>query len=533
MISCDIESSSVWTFQLLGQTVGFLDVIVIIVSIYLLLVLTLGIFRQKSTTTKSQRLTGRPLPGPWNFPIVGYLPKLGLRPFVTMWNLSRRYGCIYQIRMGNHAVVVVSGLETLKEAFVKQGKVFSGRPDFSSFKELSRGKSFTFQSYSREWKVHSRMAARALSSFVRNTSRPIDQLISGNATRMTEQLVATRGEAIDAYGFVEDAVLRVIYSLCFGDVVTDEFCDAVKRELFQMRESMPKVMAADVLPWLGPFLRPQLREFQRTLRRYERLVDDMTQRSAETGVTGDSTCIVHSLIKAADEDLEVESESPLSSASLDKDKILTTIHDLIGAGSEGVVNFIYWAIRYMIAYPDTQERLREEVTSVITCDISPVYKHRCLMPYVECFIWEVVRHSSMSPLTLPHSTLEDTVLCDYFIPKGTLVCGNLYSVNQCTDTWKDPEKFRPERFFDESGKAFDRTRLETLPCFGLGNRKCIGEMLGRTEMFLFLVVLMQNCRFGRSTDKESDCSIETMDGEMSLAYRSKPYKVVINGIENR
>ena len=79
-----------------------------------------------------------PPPGPWwNLPLVGYLPWLGPKLYVTMSDLARRYGSVFQIRFGGRTVVVLNGRETIREAFVKQADLFAGRPDFASFSLLS------------------------------------------------------------------------------------------------------------------------------------------------------------------------------------------------------------------------------------------------------------------------------------------------------------------------------------------------------------------------------------------------------------
>jgi len=92
------------------------------------------------------------LPGPWwNLPLLGYLPWLGPKPYVTLWNLSRRYGNVYQIRFGGRKVVVLNGRETIREAFVQQADTFAGRPDFPSFSAFCEGRSLAFNSIDPDW----------------------------------------------------------------------------------------------------------------------------------------------------------------------------------------------------------------------------------------------------------------------------------------------------------------------------------------------------------------------------------------------
>ena len=56
------------------------------------------------------------------------------------------------------------------------------------------------------------------------------------------------------------------------------------------------------------------------------------------------------------------------------------------------------------------------------------------------------------------------------------------------DFFKDPETFRPERFIDASREFVSDERVIY---FGTGKRRCVGEILGRAEQYLFSVALIQ------------------------------------------
>lgn len=65
-------------------------------------------------------------PGPWNLPIVGYLPFIERdHPHLSLTKLSKTYGPIYGIKMGSVYCVVLSDHKLVREAFSKES--FSGR----------------------------------------------------------------------------------------------------------------------------------------------------------------------------------------------------------------------------------------------------------------------------------------------------------------------------------------------------------------------------------------------------------------------
>ena len=56
------------------------------------------------------------------------------------------------------------------------------------------------------------------------------------------------------------------------------------------------------------------------------------------------------------------------------------------------------------------------------------------------------------------------------------------------ETFPEPEKFKPERFLDNSGHLLKPNQL--IP-FGIGRRVCLGEPVARMELFLFVTTVIR------------------------------------------
>ncbi len=69
------------------------------------------------------------------------------------------------------------------------------------------------------------------------------------------------------------------------------------------------------------------------------------------------------------------------------------------------------------------------------------------------------------------------------------------SVSSCRELWKDPSSFNPDRFLTADGMDLNKVEGEKVLVFGLGKRRCIGESIGRAEVFLFLAILLQRLTF--------------------------------------
>ncbi|KAK7802236.1 hypothetical protein U0070_025448, partial [Myodes glareolus] len=97
-------------------------------------------------------------PGPWGWSIIGHIADPREEP--------TPYGDVLQIRIDSTPVMVLSGLDTIQQALVKQGDDFKGRPDLYSFTFITDGQSLTFNPGTAPvWAVYCRLAMDALKSF--------------------------------------------------------------------------------------------------------------------------------------------------------------------------------------------------------------------------------------------------------------------------------------------------------------------------------------------------------------------------------
>jgi 26-hydroxylase len=85
-------------------------------------VVLLSIFRAIQILCENRKVP----PGPWGFPIIGYLPLMKGDSHLHYNDLARKYGAMFSTRLGNQLVVVLSDHKTIREAFRKEE--FTGRP---------------------------------------------------------------------------------------------------------------------------------------------------------------------------------------------------------------------------------------------------------------------------------------------------------------------------------------------------------------------------------------------------------------------
>lgn len=88
------------------------------------------------------------------------------------------------------------------------------------------------------------------------------------------------------------------------------------------------------------------------------------------------------------------------------------------------------------------------------------------------------------------------------------------------ELFKDPEVFNPERFINANGQY---EKSDHVHFFGFGKRRCVGEKLGRTEMFLFFSVLLQKFKFKKAHHDQ----VLDFTPKPGLAFHPKPFEVIV------
>ena len=100
--------------------------------------------------------------------------------------------------------------------------------------------------------------------------------------------------------------------------------------------------------------------------------------------------------------------------------------------------------------------------------------------------------ASHVPLAVQHWTNEDVEVGGFVIPANSIIIPNISEVHHDPKTWGDPDVFRPEGFLDVSGQFVKSERV--IP-YSIGARRCPGESLAKSEIFLFLTGLLKNFSF--------------------------------------
>lgn len=226
------------------------------------------------------------LPGPKPFPIIGNVLELGNRPYLSLTSMSKRYGDVFQIQIGMRPVVVLSGNKTVRQALIKQGDEFSGRPDLYSFRYINDGKSLSFSTdQAGIWRARRKLAYSALRSFsnLDSTTPEYSCSLEEHISKETEYLIKelntvmkTKG-SFDPFRYVVVSVANVICGMCFGrryDHHDDELLSLVN-----ISDDFVKVVGsgnpADFIPLLQYLPSTKMKKFVSLNARFSKFVQKL------------------------------------------------------------------------------------------------------------------------------------------------------------------------------------------------------------------------------------------------------------------
>ncbi|MDT9000077.1 cytochrome P450 [Paucibacter sp. APW11] len=170
-----------------------------------------------------------------------------------------------------------------------------------------------------------------------------------------------------------------------------------------------------------------------------------------------------------------------------RDECMTTFL----AGHETTAAALSWWGWCMAAHPELQQRIADEISSVIG-ERTPTAADLPQLHQLNLSIKETLRLYPPGAALLTRRTTAPLQIAGYAIPTGSMI-RLTPAITQRDPRWfEEPDAFRPERFDPASGHA-DIPRGAYLP-FGAGPRVCLGSHFATTEMLLIGAMILQRYR---------------------------------------
>ncbi|XP_046891863.1 cytochrome P450 2F5-like [Hypomesus transpacificus] len=463
-------------------------------SFLLLAVLVLALVSLLTTSGRRQYCLP---PGPRTLPLIGNLAQVDKRvPFKSFLKWSESYGPVITVYLGPQRVVVLVGYEAVKEALVDQTDDFTGRGPIPFLFKATRGYGLAISNGER-WRQLRRFTLTTLRDFGMGR-KGMEQWIQEESQHLVARMEGTKAVPFDPSFFLSCTVSNVICCLVYGQRFSykdpsflrllkffSEFVRFGSSPLGQLYNVFPKVME-----WLPG-------KHHDAFAKIEEIRDFITKKINEHRDTlnpGAPRDYIDCFLTRINQ----EKDNPNSEFHLNN--LVSTVLNLFIAGTETTSTTLRYIIMVLIKYPQIQERMQQEIDSVIGQQRCPFMEDRMSLPFTDAVIHESQRFMDLVPLSLPHYALKDIQFQGYEIPKGTLIIPLLHSVLKEETHWETPTSFNPQHFLDKNSNF--KKNPSFMP-FSAGKRACVGESLARMEIFLFLVSLIQRFTFSSPSGPDS------------------------------
>ncbi|KAK5640612.1 hypothetical protein RI129_011423 [Pyrocoelia pectoralis] len=417
-------------------------------------------------------------PGPMWWPLVGSSIEMkresklvGGRQQIVLEKMCKKWKTnVIGLKLGSQLVVCVSTFNVLKKVF--DNEAFFARPNnfFIKLRTIGSSPGITCAE-GKLFEEHKKFVLKSLQSRIGKVAME---------TKIFEeledviQLINLQPQKVQFGKIMQPAVVNIIWSLIAGERIKRS--DPQFLTLLRLLDERSKVfdMGGGTLsnfPWLR-FVAPDwvgytlINNLNMELKNFfTKTIDDHHQNWNER----QKNDLIYSYV------------------SQKHDQLLMIILDLFVGGAHSSAAVLDFAFLLMLHRPDIKRKVQANLDEAFAPTEPMRYSDRNRVPYLEATLSEVMRYCHVFPVGGSRRALQDTELEGYTIPKDTTILIDLYSILNSKEAWGDPENFRPERFIVND--KFEA--IENYIPFGIGRRRCLGEVLARRILFLVFAEVMR------------------------------------------
>ncbi|KAF9466030.1 cytochrome P450 [Collybia nuda] len=158
-------------------------------------------------------------------------------------------------------------------------------------------------------------------------------------------------------------------------------------------------------------------------------------------------------------------------------------------GADTTVSAVQFFFLAMAMYPEIQRKAHMELDAVVGPNRLPDFNDRQLLPYINAIVKETMRWQLVAPLGAGHMCTNDDEYGGYFIPKGTLVLGNAWTILHDPEIYPSPEEYRPDRWLRD-GQINPDIPDPSIAAFGYGRRICPGRHLSDSSLYAMVSLIL-------------------------------------------
>lgn len=180
--------------------------------------------------------------------------------------------------------------------------------------------------------------------------------------------------------------------------------------------------------------------------------------------------------------------------TMSNEQLIDEILILFVAGHETTANALTFTLKLLALNKHVLAKVVKEIDSTKNKNLTALQSISKLN-YTKCCIEESLRLYPPAWIT-DRVNIEDDKIENYYLKKGTIVGVSIYELHRNKKYWDAPERFKPERFFEENRKDI----LSSYMPFGAGPRLCIGNNFAMYEMILAVSAIVKKFHISTHND---------------------------------
>ncbi|XP_074657359.1 cytochrome P450 2E1-like [Tubulanus polymorphus] len=485
-------------------------VAILLVSLSLLMI----VWRAEPEATDG--VPTKSLPGPWiSLPFIGCPWKTGFKlPHQMLTALKDEYGEVYAINLLGRGNVILNTHDAVREGFQKKGDAITGKP-FSYLRSDVIKDAGLLMNDGPVWKEQRRFTLNAMRDLGMGKSSMVPP-IQDEASHLIDIFNEQHGQPFDPKTTIGVTVSNVICCLVFGAKNQSYYSETSKEILRTITSNASSnIIRNSRLSFLRhlPGDVTGIKQFIANIKYIQNVIGPYIDEHRRTFDPNNVNDFTHAYMRRIQENAGKKTEI------FNDHQMRRTVFEMFVAGSETTSTSLRWSLLLMCANPEVQNKVQEEIDSVIGRDRLPSIEDKLKMPYTDAVILEILRVGTLVTL-VPHRATETTTLRGYTVKKDALVIANLWALHRDKNVWPNPDQFDVGNFIDNDGQPINRDKIAV---FSIGKRQCAGESLAKMELFIFYVSLMQAFTVKLAPGEDADALIS--DPVVGVVRSPKPFRI--------
>ncbi|KAM7272563.1 hypothetical protein ACFE04_027226 [Oxalis oulophora] len=495
-------------------------------SLLLLFPLIILLLKFNLREKKERKLKILP-PGPPGLPIIGNLHQLGALPHQSLHQLSKKYGPVIFLKLGQVPTVVVSSADSAKQVLKTHDHECCTRPSIAGAGRLSYNYlDVAFAPYGDYWREMRKICVlelftlKIVQSFRPIREQEVEFMINSISEHSSTSMPVNLSHMI--LTLIADIICRVAFGKNFregGGLDIDRFQEII-HEAVAMLGSFSAADFFSYFGWIvdritGLYKRRE-RSFHDLDSFYQKVIDDHLDARKSNKKDHQDYDIIDVMLNYDNH----RAESSIVQLTENHIKALL-MNIFLGGVDTGTITIVF-AMAELARNPRIMRKPQEEVRTCVGNKERVSESDIENLSYLKLIIKEAFRLHPPTVL-LGREAMSEFKINGYDIFPGTRIQVNVWGIGRDPNIWENPEEFIPERF-EDNPVDYKGQHFELLP-FGGGRRGCPGILMGVSTVELVLANLLY-CFDWKLPDgmKEEDISLE--EGPGLAVYKKEPLKLI-------